>query len=115
VPATALTLVPVHKAEPLYAIGAHATVVADVHAALPHISATASDAVGVTTTSLPKLRPPIVTDPPPVAPTFRGLVVLTHGAGIPTKQRCELNDDAWARVGRAFRRWRLHTRSYRRR
>ena len=82
VPATALTLTAVRNAEPLYGIGAHATVVADVHAVLPHVSAAASDAVGVTTTP-PKLRPVIVTDPPDVAPMFGGLLRLTHGAADP--------------------------------
>jgi hypothetical protein len=45
VPITAPTLTAVRTAEPLYAGGAHATVVADVHAVLPHVSAAASDAV----------------------------------------------------------------------
>ena len=34
---------------------------------------------------LPKLRPLIVTDPPEEQPTFGGLLMLTHGAGTPTR------------------------------
>jgi hypothetical protein len=89
VPATALTLTAVRTAEPPYAAGPHATVVADVHVALPHMSATARDALGVTTNP-PKPRPLIVMVPPPVAPTFEGLLMLTHGAATVSKQRCEL-------------------------
>jgi hypothetical protein len=62
------------------------TVVADVHAVLLQISAAAREAVGVTVTP-PKLRPHIVTDPPPVTPTFGGLLRLTHGAG--THKKCK--------------------------
>ena len=112
VPATALTLTAVRNAEPLYAIGAHATAVADVHAVQPHGSATASDAVGVTTT-LPKLMPIIVTDPPEVTPMFGGMLMLTHGAANPhsAMMRAPLPE----RIGRPVRLWRLPARSYRRR
>ncbi len=82
VPASAVTLTPIHTPEPPYAAGAHATVVADVHAVLLHASATAMDAVGVTATQ-PKCRPLIVTDPPEVRPMFGGLLTLTHGAVTP--------------------------------
>ena len=85
VPATALTLTAVRTAEPPYAAGPHATVVDDVHAVLPHMSATPRVALGVTTNP-PKPRPPIVMVPPPVAPTFDGLLMLTHGAATATKQ-----------------------------
>ena len=88
VPATALTLTAVRTAEPPYAAGPHATVVADVHVVLPHMSPTPRDALGVTTNP-PKPRPPIVMVPPPVAPTFDGLLMLTHGAAAATKQGSE--------------------------
>ena len=84
-PATALTLTAVRTAEPPYAAGPHATVVADVHAVLPHMSATPRDALGVTTNP-PKPRPPIVMVPPPVAPMFDGLLMLTHGAATATNK-----------------------------
>ena len=84
VPPTALTLTAIPLAERLYAAGAHATVVVDVHAVLPHSSAAAREDVGVTTKP-PKARPPIVMVPLPVTPTFGGLLVLTHGAGTRTK------------------------------
>ena len=112
VPATALTLVPVRNAEPLYAIGAHATVVADVHAVLPHVSAAASDAVGVTT-SLPKLMPIIVTDPPEVTPMFGGTLMLTHGAA--NLQIATMRAPLRERIACVVCRWRLPARSYRRR
>ena len=82
-PTTAITLTAVRTAEPPYAAGPHATVVADVHVVLPHMSATPRDALGVTTNP-PKPRPPIVMVPPPVAPTFDGLLMLTHGAATAT-------------------------------
>ena len=85
VPAIAPTLTAARTAEPPYAAGPHATVVADVHAVLPHMSATPRDALGVTTNP-PKPRPPIEMVPPPVAPTFDGLLMLTHGAATATKQ-----------------------------
>jgi len=63
VPATALTLTAVRgAAKPPYASGAHATLVADVHALLPHASTAVSEAVGVKA-GLPKLSPLIVTVP----------------------------------------------------
>ena len=65
VPATALTLTAVRTAaEPPYACGAHATVVAEVHALLPHASLAVSEAVAVGPAA-PKLSPLIVTVPPP--------------------------------------------------
>ena len=82
---TALTLTVVRTAEPPYAAGPHATVVDDVHVVLPHMSPTPRDALGVTTNP-PKPRPPIVMVPPPVAPTFDGLLMLTHGAATASKQ-----------------------------
>ena len=100
VPTTALTLTAVRTAEPPYAAGPHATVVDDVHAVLPHMSATPRVALGVTTNP-PKPRPPIVMVPPPVAPTFDGLLMLTHGAATATSQRCELRASQCA-AGRAF-------------
>ena len=63
VPATALTLTAVRgTAKPPYTSGAHATLVADVHALLVHASAAVSEAVGVKA-GLPKLSPLIVTVP----------------------------------------------------
>ncbi len=111
-PATALTLTAVRATEPLYAAGAHATVVADVHAVLMHGSAVVNDAVGVPT-SLPKLMPIIVTDPPEVTPMFGGMLMLTHGAASPhsAMMRAPLPE----RIGRPVRLWRLPARSYRRR
>ena len=83
VPATPLTLTAVRTAaEPPYASGAHATVVADVHALLPHTSAVVSEAVAVGPTT-PKLSPLIVTVPPPPLGTALAEVdevVLTTGA-----------------------------------
>ena len=80
VPATPLTLTAVRiPAEPPYACGAHATVVADVHALLPHTSAAVSEAVAVGPAA-PKLRPPIVTVPPPLGAALAGMVPLTTGA-----------------------------------
>jgi hypothetical protein len=96
VPAIAPTLTAVRTSEPPYADGPHATVVADVHVVLPHMSATPRDALGVTTNP-PKPRPPIVMVPPPVAPTFDGLLMLTHGAATATKQRCELRHQSMRR------------------
>ena len=63
VPTAPLTLTKVRTAlAPPYASGAHATLVADVHALLPHASAAVSEAVGVKA-GLPKLSPLIVTVP----------------------------------------------------
>ena len=81
-PATPLTLTAVRTAaEPPYACGAHATVVADVHALLPHTSAVVSEAVAVGPTT-PKLSPLIVTVPPPLGTALAEVdeVVLTTGA-----------------------------------
>ena len=79
---------------------------------LLHVSAAASDAVGVTTTPL-KLTPPIVTDPPELAPMFGGLLMLTHGAETP--HRATMRAPPPERIGRAVCRWQLPARSYRRR
>ena len=113
-PTTALTLTAVRTAVPLYAAGPHETIVVDVHVVLPHMSATPRDALGVTTNP-PKPRPPIVMVPPPVAPTFGGLLMLTHGAATATKQRCELHVSQCA-AGRAFQfcRRQLRTRTHHR-
>ena len=117
VPATALTLTAVRTAEPPYAAGPHATVVADVHVVLLHMSPTPRDALGVTTNP-PKPRPPIVMVPPPVAPTVDGLLMLTHGAATATKemQRCELQVSRCAGRCHAFSfcRRQLRTRTYHR-
>jgi hypothetical protein len=68
------------------------------------------------TTNPPKPRPPIVMVPPPVAPTFDGLLMLTHGAATATKemQRCELQVSRCAGRCRAFSfcRRQLRTRTY---
>ena len=82
-PASPLTLNAVRTAaEPPYACGLHATVVADVHALLPHASAVVSEAVAVGP-AVPKLSPLIVTVPPPLGAAFAS-VVLTTGAGTIT-------------------------------
>ena len=80
VPATALTLTAVRTAvEPPYAFGAHATVVADVHAVLPHTSAVVSETVAVGPTT-PKLSPLSVTVPLPLAAALAGALPLATGA-----------------------------------
>jgi hypothetical protein len=81
VPTTAPTLIAIRAAEPLYAGGAHATVVADVHAVLLHTSAVASDAVAVGL-EVPKLSPLIVMVPLPLDTAF-AMAVLTTGAAQP--------------------------------
>jgi hypothetical protein len=78
VPTIAPTLTAVRTAEPLYARGAHATVVADVHALLTHTSAVASVAVAVGSTET-KLIPLIVTVPLPLR-TALAATLLTTGA-----------------------------------
>ena len=79
VPATRLTLTAVRTvAKPPYACGAQDTVVADVHALLPHVSAEASEAVAVGPT-VPKLSPLIVTVRPPLGAAL-ATTVLTTGA-----------------------------------
>ena len=79
VPATPLTLTAVRTAAALpYACTAHATVVAELHALLPHTSAALIDAVAVGS-AVPKLSPPIVTVPPPLGAALAE-VVLTTGA-----------------------------------
>ena len=78
-PATALTLTAVCiQAVPTWACGAHTTVVADVHALLPHASDAVREAVGVRP-SVPKLSPPIVTVLPPLG-TALADAALTTGA-----------------------------------
>ncbi len=72
------TLTAVRTAEPLYAGGAHATVVADVHAVLPHTSAVASEAVAVGLEE-PKLSPLIVIVPLPLD-TALAVAALATGA-----------------------------------
>ncbi len=81
-PATAPTLTAVRTAVPPYACGAHATVVADVHALLPHTSAVASVAVGVRL-EMPKLSPRIVTVPLPLGAAFAETVLTTGAATTP--------------------------------
>ena len=81
-PATPLTLTAVRTAaEPPYTCGAHATVVADVHALLLHASAAVIDAVAVGP-AVPKLSPLTVTVPPPLGAALAEVdeVVLTTGA-----------------------------------
>ncbi len=88
VPATAPTLSAVRTAVPPYACGAHATVVADVHALLPHTSAAASEAIGVGL-EMPKLSPLIVTVPLPLGAAFAA-AALTTGAAHRTQLLCIL-------------------------
>ncbi len=83
VPTTAFTLTATRTDEPLYTDGAHAAVVADVHAVLLHASSAPSEAVGVKA-ELPKLSPLIVKEPPAVTAMLGGLITLAHGAGIST-------------------------------
>ena len=79
VPATPLTLTAVRTPPvPPYACGAHAAVVADVHALLPHVSAAVSEAV-TDAPAAPKLKPLIVTVRPAVGAAF-AVVALTTGA-----------------------------------
>ena len=95
VPATPLTLTAVRTpAEPPYACDAHATVVADVHALLPQVSAADSEAVAVGPAT-PKLSPPIVTVPPPLGAAFAETVLTTgaasatfHTTQVAAGQRC---------------------------
>jgi hypothetical protein len=82
VPATPLTLTAVRTAaQPPKACGAHATVVADVQALLPHASAVVSEAVAVGP-AVPKLSPPIVTEPPPLGAPFASDALTTGAATI---------------------------------
>ena len=91
VPATPLTLTAVRTPPvPLYACGAHAAVVADVHALLPHVSAAVSEAV-TDAPAAPKLKPLIVTVPPAVGAAFAVVALaaalataLTTGAASAT-------------------------------
>ena len=79
VPTTPLTLTRIPETPvPPYACGAHAAVVADVHALLPHVSAAVSEAV-TDAPAAPKLKPLIVTVPPAVGAAF-AVVALTTGA-----------------------------------
>ena len=91
VPTTAFKLTAIRIDEPVYADGAHATAVADVHAVLLHESAAPSETVGVKT-ELPKFSPPIVTDPPAVTPMFSGLLTLAHGAATGHTMRAASSD-----------------------
>ena len=77
-PTIAPTLTAIRTAEPLYARGAHATVVAEVHALLPHTSAVASEAVAVGST-VKKVSPLIVTVTLPLG-TALVATLLTTGA-----------------------------------
>ena len=77
-PTIAPTLTAIRTAEPLYARGAHATVVADVHALLTHTSAVASEAVAVGST-VKKVSPLIVTVTLPLG-TALVATLLTTGA-----------------------------------
>ena len=79
VPATPLTLTAVRTAVPPCACGAHATVVADVHALLPHTSAVASEAVAVGL-EVAKLSPLIVTVPLPLGAALAAAVLTTGAA-----------------------------------
>ena len=94
VPATPLTLTAVRTAVPPHACGAHATVVADVHALLPHMFAAVSEAVTVGPTT-PKLSPLIVTVPLPLGAAFAETVLATgaaaatfHTTQVAAGQRC---------------------------
>jgi hypothetical protein len=79
VPTAPLTLTAVLTPPvPPYACGAHPTVVADVHALLPHVSAAVSEAV-TDAPAAPKLKPLIVTVPPAVGAAF-AVVALVTGA-----------------------------------
>jgi hypothetical protein len=83
VPATPPTLTAVRNPPvPPYACGAHATVVADVHPLLPHVSAAVSEDV-TDAPAAPKLKPLIVTVPPAVEAAF-AVVALATGAASTT-------------------------------
>ena len=80
VPGTALTLTAVcSTAVPPYACAAHTTVVADVHALLPHASDAVREAVGVGPEP-PKLSPPIVTVLPPLGRALADAALTTGAA-----------------------------------
>jgi hypothetical protein len=80
---TPLTLTEVRVANaPPYACGAHAAVVADVHALLPHVSAAVSEAV-TDAPAAPKLKPLIVTVPPAAGAVF-AVAMLATGAASAT-------------------------------
>ena len=79
VPTTAPTLTAIRTAEPLHAREAHATVVADVHAVLPHTSAVASVPVAVGST-VTKLSPLIVTVPLPLGAALAATLLTTGAA-----------------------------------
>ena len=65
---------------PLYdAAARHATVVADVHEPVVHMTDSSSDAEGLGSFE-PKLSPLTVTDTSPVCGAFAGLMSLTAGA-----------------------------------
>jgi hypothetical protein len=100
VPAIPLTLTAVRTAVPPYACSVHATVVADVHALLPHTSAALSEAVAVGPTR-PKLSPPIVTVPPPLGAAL-ATAVLTTGAATATFRTTQVA--AGKRCGASHRR-----------
>jgi hypothetical protein len=80
VPANPLKLTKVcRRPVPLYACGAHATVVADVHALLLHVSDAVSEAVA-DVSAAPKLKPLIVTLPPAVGAAFAAAALVTGAA-----------------------------------
>jgi hypothetical protein len=86
VPATPLTLTAVRTLPvPPYACSAHTTVVAEVHALLPHVSTAVSEAVS-DAPAAPKLKPVIVTVPPVVGAAFAvvSVVALVTGAASAT-------------------------------
>jgi hypothetical protein len=86
VPIPALTLTAVRIAEPPYACCAQTTVVADVHAVLPHTPTVASEAVAVGL-EVPRLSPPIVTVPLPVGTVLAETVLTTGTAQAPKSCR----------------------------
>jgi hypothetical protein len=93
VPATAPTLTVVRTPPvPPYACGAHTTVVADVHALLPHVSAAVSEAI-TDTPAASKLKPLIVTVPPAVGAAF-AVAALTTGAASATLQTAQVGKRA---------------------
>ena len=79
VPVFALTISAVRTAEPPYARGAHARVVADVQAVQPHTSAVVSEAVTLRSTA-PKFTPARVSEPPPLTAALAEARLVKTGA-----------------------------------
>ena len=96
VPATPLTLTASRTTVLPYASGAHAAVVADVHALLPHASAAVSEAVA-DVPAVSKLSPLIVTEPLAVGAAL-AVAALTTGATSATIRAAQAGKRATAQT-----------------